>query len=494
MNSPSFRPHPINLILAAGIGAALAFRLWTSFCFFPLAEWNSARLAPTFMLWFGSTPYPSLTNGPLTTWIYGPVPLLLNLPALLASDTITALFIAETINLLSAVLPVAFAVFAINKLRWEVSRTDQIWAWFFCLALWPNSSLHYLQSDNVAVAFGLLSNVILALALKDRHHGPILALAGLSAALCVWSKQTSLGLFPAQWLWVALVAERRIAIRYAFVSGGWALALGFAFVSWFGLDELWLNLVSIPARLPFCESVWDYTREFWMQISGYVLLPAAALIVGRRAVWRRDSPWLLPALVWLALLPTSLVSIYRIGGATNSLNGFLYLLPLAAATAVARLRRFHPRTAYAWLAAAILAILTQQLSFSPLLPMRPMTTHLAEGESLARQFRGQIYFPWHPLLTFFSEGRFYHAEDGLYTRRIAGLGRDEATAPRDLPPRWSVTAIPGWRDQGSFKQLQPSFAHLGFEGKWTVYSWPSTSRPDSATEPGENQPLGKRPE
>lgn len=448
----------------------MAFRIWTSFCFFPFTEWNSVRLAPTFMLWFGPTPYPSLASGPLTTWIYGPVALLLNLPAVLAHDPITALYLAGTINVLGAVVPAAVAVFALAEPRTETPRTDRLWALLLCLALWPNSSLQYIQADNAAIAFGLLSNVLLVRG-RDGNR-VLLPLAALCAALAVWSKQTSIGLLAGQTLWLAIVVGRKSAVRYAALGAGCALALGAAFVAWFGADELWLNLVRIPGRLPFCESVAAYTRDFWMQISGYVLLPTLGAIVARRALCQRDSPWLLPMLTWLCLLPTALVSIYKVGGATNSLNCVLYLLPSAALTLVVALRRLTPRASQAWLAAGILAVLIQQMSFSSLLPLRPLTAHLEEAEQLAREYPGRIYFPWHPLVTFFSDHRFYHAEDGLYTRQIAGLGRDRSTASRDLPPQWSITAIPGWRSQGVFKPLQPPAAQLGFVGKWAVYAWP----------------------
>ena len=428
------------------------------------------------MLWFGPTPYPSLATGPLTTWIYGPVALLLNLPAVLAHDAITALFMAGTINLLCAVGPAAVAVFALATPRTETPRTDRLWALLLCLALWPNSSLQYIQADNAAIAFGLLSNVFLVRARGG--NGVLLTLAALCAALAVWSKQTSFGLLAAQSLWLAIVVGRQSAVRYAAMGAGCALALGAAFAVWFGVDELWLNLVRIPGRLPFCENVAAYTLDFWMQILGYVLLPAVGAIVARRTLWQRDSPWVLPMLTWLCLLPTALVSIYKIGGATNSLNCILYLLPPAALALVARLRRLTPRASQAWLAAGILAVLIQQLRFSSLLPLRPLTAHLKEAEQLAREYPGRIYFPWHPLVTFFSEHRFYHAEDGLYTRQIAGLGRNLPTASRDLPPQWSITAIPGWRSQGVFKQLQPPAAQLGFVGKWAVYAWPPVRAPN----------------
>jgi hypothetical protein len=160
-NPNGTRATSVHAVLLGAVTLAIVFRLWTSFCFFPLAEWNSVRLAPAFMLRFGPTPYPGLDNGPLTTWIYGPVPLLVNLPATLASDTISALSIAETINLLIAIIPVAATVFLLDFSAAKISRPDRLWALFLCLALWPNTSLQYIQADNTALAFGLLGNLFL---------------------------------------------------------------------------------------------------------------------------------------------------------------------------------------------------------------------------------------------------------------------------------------------------------------------------------------------
>ncbi len=473
------RPSPrfANLMLFTAVIAVLGLRFWTSYCFFPFVEWNNVRLAPTFMLFFGSTPYPGLNCGPLTTWIYGPVPLLINLPAILASDTIGALLVAGTINLLLAIIPTILVIATIVIPETKTSRLDRAWAILLCLAVWPSTSLQYIQSDNAAIAFGLVSNLLILR--TSRSHQSPLVFAGVCAALAVWSKQTSLGIIPAQLLWLALTTGRATAFRYAGVCIFCGLTLGAVFVAWFGFDALWLNMVRIPGRLPFAEDLLARTHDFQLHILGYVLLPATGLIVARRAVWRRDSPWLLPALAWVCLLPTALISIYRIGGATNSLNGFLYLLPLGALAVAVKLRHLTPRASTAWMAALTLAILTQQLAHSPLLPLRPMTKPLIEAEALSRAFPGQVYFPWHPLVTYFCEHRFDHAEDGLTTHGEAEIELSPETIRRYLPPHWSITAIPGWREreQARYKKYQPPTAELRITGKWSLYTWPQTGRP-----------------
>ncbi len=468
--------HPSSSLLAPAlfvvVTVVVAFRLWTSFGFFPFADWNEVRLAPTFMLWHGFTPYPGLDRGPLTTWIYGPVPLLLNLPAVFARDAVGAMLIAGTINLLIAVVPTALVVF--GSPAPHAIRADRRWALLLCLALWPNSSLQYIQADNAAVAFGMLSTLLLL----SRSPGSVAPLlAGLCAALAVWSKQTALAIIPAQLLWLALTGDARVALRHAAICAAAGLLLGGGFVAGFGFEGLWLNLVRLPGQLPFAGNFLGRTRELWLQLLGYVALPAVGLIIARRIVFRRDSPWLLPTLTWLFLLPTALISVYKVGGASNSLNGVLYLLPLAGLFAVGWLRRLHPRTSVVAIAAGILAVLLQQLSSSPLLPLRPLTTHLVVGADLAQKFPGRIYFPWHPLLTFYGERRFYHVEDGLSTRRFASLERPPSTTRLDLPASWSITAIPGWREQGVYRELQPLDAQLGFVGKWSVFSWPAKPEP-----------------
>jgi len=87
------------------------------------------------------------------------------------------------------------------------------------------------------------------------------------------------------------------------------------------------------------------------------------------------------------------LSTFKNGGSSNSLNGVLYLLPLASLVAVVWLRRLKPRAAPALLAAAALAVVIQKLSFSPLLLLRPMTTHLKPARPSRGNFPAASIFP-----------------------------------------------------------------------------------------------------
>ena len=474
MNPPAPRRDLLPAILLAVAVTVVVFRLWTSFCFFPLPDWNTLRLTPTFMLRFGAAAYPGLHDGALTTWIYGPVPLLLNLPATLAAGIVPAVLIAAAINLLVAIVPVALAVWTLSSRSGAVVRSEKAWAILLVLALWPNSSLHHIQADNVALAFGLVSQVWLVHARAGARFGWFLA--ALGAALAVWSKQTSVGLIVAQIAWLALSTSGRAALRYAVLCAGAGLGLGAGFVGWFGFDALWLNLVEIPGRIPSAPDYVERTQQLWMQIAGYVVLPAWAVVVFRRTVWRRDSDWLLPVLTWLCLLPLGMVSIYKWGGASNSLNGVLYLLPIAALQAVRGFAAWRGSVAQAGGAVAVLIIVSQQLRFAPLLPVRPLTVHLEEAALLAEKMPGQVWFPWHPLVTFLSEGRFDHTEDGLHTRKVAGVGLGPREAGEHLPPQWTTTAVLGWRELGEFRELQPGSAQMAHFGRWTLFIWTPADR------------------
>src|SRR4051812_28415970 len=136
MSTPASRSR-LTLTLVAISVIAVLFRCWTSLCFFPLPEWNNVRLAPTFMIFHGGTPYPGTDETPLTTWIYGPVTLLLNGPAALGGSPAAALMIAALITLLAAVLPAMFAVTSTAPRFSGSNTTDAIWAVLLCLALWP---------------------------------------------------------------------------------------------------------------------------------------------------------------------------------------------------------------------------------------------------------------------------------------------------------------------------------------------------------------------
>ena len=84
-------------------GLALVW-LWVCLCTFPLRSWNDIRLAPAFAPKLGLSIYPG-TDGPASTWMYGPLPMWLMFPATLAPGPGEALLVAGIINILITLLP-----------------------------------------------------------------------------------------------------------------------------------------------------------------------------------------------------------------------------------------------------------------------------------------------------------------------------------------------------------------------------------------------------
>jgi hypothetical protein len=459
------------LCLLAALSAAAW--LWACWCLFPVKAWNDVRLVPAFALARGVPLYPGETSGAVGTWIYGPLPALLLWPATWASSAAQALLTAGALNLLLTVGAIAAVCAA-----WPapVGRTlqpvDRLLAATLAIALWPGATFQFLQADNFAVALGLVGNLLLVRTQTNagRWGAAALAVAGLAC------KQTSLGVAAAQIVWLGVVAGRGGALRHLGRCTILGLAGGAAMVGAFGWARLRLNLFVLPSALPWTDEPVHRLFDLTPELSLHLLVPALVLLLCRRAVWARESPLLLPSLAWLLALPPGLLSLMKIGGTINSLQGFTLWLPAALLAGLAATR--STRGASWFLAGGALltvAICGGRLARLPVIPSRPLVEHYRQAEYLARTFPGEIWFPWNPLVTVYSDNRFDHGEDGLYVRFLAGHAITQDHARAQLPPRMCVIALPrGAADWGIALSLLPANAQRTEFSLWTLYSWPPT--------------------
>jgi hypothetical protein len=284
-------------------------------------------------------------------------------------------------------------------------------------------------------------------------------------------KQTAFEVLFAQLAWLAWREGFRATGEHALrvLAGG--AALGIALLISFEPAGLWLNLVQLPARLPWAADPLARLAEFAPQLFLHAALPAAFVVGLRRQIFHRDSLLLLPVLSWFAALPIGIASLLKTGGSSNSLHGVLYLLPPAMLSLVALPTRFDRRSIRSFIvvAAALLAVL--HLTFSPR-AWRPLIEHLQQADDLAAARPGEIWFPWNPLVTFYREGRFDHTEDGLYVRLAAGRALSPAQIRRHLPPQWQAIVLrPSGSDWGLARHLCPPDARPAALGPWTIYSW-----------------------
>jgi len=98
------------------------------------------------------------------------------------------------------------------------------------------------------------------------------------------------------------------------------------------------------------------------------------------------------------------------------------------------------------------------------------------GLLVAVRWRGQIWFPFHPLVTLYSEQRYDHDEDGLFVRQATHQRISPEQAAAHLPPALTVFAFrTGWSDWGVARSLLPPNARSSEIGGWTIWMSPAES-------------------
>ncbi|HVZ63201.1 MAG TPA: hypothetical protein VG936_01330 [Lacunisphaera sp.] len=420
--------------------------LWGCWCGFPAIPWNDIRVAPAVALHRGISAFSTASAGPLSTWTYGPVPILLLWPAGFASGAAGAVQVAGIIHIITTI-----AAFALVAFGWPTAAGRdgtmgvRFGAALLCVLLVRNPTSGFLVfcADAPGIAFGLGS--LLALARGDRWTAAVCAAA---AAGC---KQTmvDVGLAEFVWLWVA--GSPRDAIHHLARCAAAGLVLAAASVALFGGAAFWYTAVVLPGRFP--SAPWlPRLLDHGPYLLAHVGLPVLIMSMMRRRIFRRDSPYLLPALAFLVTLPLGFAGLLKVGGNVNSLHSFWLWFPptLVVFAADARSGRFGR------LVAPGLALLTAAVSSCWLvtsrLPARPNLRAYDDAARLTQLFPQRIWFPLHPLITLYSDGRLYHDLDGMTVRRIAGVPVSDEQffsgmpAHREvcamlLPVGWAVTDI-----------------------------------------------------
>jgi hypothetical protein len=453
--------------LAIATGATLAW-LWVCWCLFPVSVWNDVRLAPSLALLRGIDFYPPQDSGIVTTWMYGPLPAILWTPAVLASSAIGALLAAGTINLVLTV-----AAIAATAAYWPGSATrgQRFAAGLLAILIWPYASFQYLQADNVAIALALFGNLLLVRARRPAHFW-IAALLAVAPIMC---KQTSVGIAAAQIVWLAVVHGRQAARLQVLRCAVTGVALGLAVFGPLHWQGVWFNMVTVPGSLPWAPDpvgrVVDMTPELLVQLAIPIIILAAA----RRRIFTAGSPVLLPALTFVCTLPPSLAAFFKFGGTLNSLQGFSLWLPAALLWLVELARAKPALGRQVVLLGAVATVVIAGCRFGRLsaFPTTPFTRHYEQAAQIATEFPGQIWFPWNPLITAYSEGKFYHAEDGMCMRYLANRPLSLQHARAGLPEQIRVIALPkGGTHWGIAVSLKPANAQVQDFGYWTLHSWP----------------------
>ncbi len=466
-------PRQRDLAGGTALGLALAFAalwLWVCWCLFPVSPWNDLRLAPSFALSRGVPVYPGVQSGPVSTWIYGPLPVLLWWPATWAASAAHAVMAAGAINLIVALGAIAaVCAFWPAPAGKSLPVSHRLLAAAAAVALWPRAVFQFLQADNVAEALGLLSLLILltARSRRGRWSAAALAVAGLAC------KQTSIGVPLAEIVWLGLTAGWKEAGRHAGRCLIVGVVLAGVFIPAFGWQGLRLNLLGVPGHLPWVPQPGHRLLEHLPALAVQLLAPLVLIVAFRRSWLSRGSTMLLPSLAWAFSLPTGLAAMFTIGGNLNSLQGFTLWLPPALLTGLAFLPARPVRTVMTVVTAlATAGVCAARIWRIPSVSFRPLVEHYRQADALARSLPDEIWFPWNPLVTIYRDGRFYHVEDGLYMRLLSGYPLTVAHLYQDLPRHLCVIALP--RDGATWglaARLAPPGAEVSNFGLWTLRSW-----------------------
>jgi hypothetical protein len=462
-------PPLLRLLTRLALGMAvllLAVWLWSRICRFPSIPWNDIRLAPSIALTQGWPVYPTANSGTITTWMYGPLPVLYLTPASWADTAAGALQIAAWLTLALTLVPLALVCFL-----WPArdpggdTPANRLAALLGCVAVWP--ALHYstIFSDNLAIACGLLANLVLV---RARNPGAFW-LAAFVATAAMGCKQICLGIPVAQIVWLALVAGRTAALRHmgrCFVCG---IVIGGALISGFGWEGLWFTLVKIPAGLGLVPDFAQRLLAVAPTMAIHLGVPLLTMLVARRLF---TGPGLLPAVAWLCTLPLGFAGMLSLGGWTNSIHSFVLWLPpvmvgVLTAPLPGRLRGVPSLVT----ALAAVALATGRLTKETDLPLRPMIDDYRLAQQIAERHAEAVWFPLHPLVTLYSDRRYYHDEDGLYVRQLSRHHVSPEHAISQLPPRLQMMAFhSAWNDWGIARKMLPPQLHETMVGPWILRS------------------------
>ncbi len=464
-------------LVASGMGVAGC--LWAAWCEFPVYAWNDLRLAPAFALRHGIDPYPPPGGGPLSTWIYGPVGILVNLPATFAPTALAALQSASLINAAVVIGPLALIFFASSELRARRLAIPFL-ALLVAILFIPRPNLVLQVADHAAIAAGLLASWLLA---RPRFpSGLTLAAAAALTAIAVWSKQIALFLVLGQVIYLVMASGKATAFRYV----AWVALFGFValgvFVAAFGFANLWFNLVEIPGNLPWAEFKPRLIQRPAALVT-QILIPALGLwALWQRGLWPdrgKESGrfFQVATLAAAVMLPIGLIGFFKIGGDTNLLHSWDYLLPAGLLLLFAQ--DHGTRTALRVTLVVVAGLLLRREDLFRIHP-RPLTGQYAAAEALFATQPGKLWFPQNPVLTFYANGRLWHTEDGVATRYLANHGIREPDFRRHLPPDFQAVVYPSVMTHPFVMALLPDFTQEIRLPFWVIHTR-SSPTPTQAT-------------
>jgi len=408
-------------------------------------------------------------TGVLTTWMYGPIPIWIWAPALWGNSAVSALLIADAVN-----LGISVIMIALTCAYWPIVKISRVTRWLTfagVIAIWPDHTFRFLQADNLAIACALLGNLLLVTSTASNRNRRLWIVAA-TTAIALGCKQNSLGILGAQIVWLTLEMDRRTAAIFlarTLLIGAFLATIA---IWQFGWAELWFGVVTIAGQLPWVAEPTQRLLDIAPQLLVHWGLPLAACLVIGKKLLTSSHPLRLPFIAFLFSLPLGIIGLLSTGGSLNNLQGLhLIVIPLmliALHHGVSGLKHFYRPLTYAFIV-GIFSLRILSADHAPILPnLRNVDTAIA----LQSDHPSQLWLPWNPLVSYFAEDQFYHSEDGIYVRFITGHPVTLNQAKAHLPTHLRMMAFPHKNLQwGVAAKLVPPNATTREINGWELIDW-----------------------
>ena len=418
--------------------------------------WNDIRLSPAAALLQGYGIYYLPGEGPMLGHIYGPVAPLAYLPALLWSTPSSAIRAGTLLTLCWLTLPVLMMIRDLTGRRSVLAGGCFV---LFVLLLHANVVrlvAFGIHSDTPAVALAAVACWCL-IKHERRTQTLWLAASALAAVLSAGSKQVALPVLFALPAYVWLADGRRAAFRYGRLILGFGVAALAVVAVTVDVPAMLYQALVIPsehdwrygdASVVFVHTIRDLVPRvlpFATVVAGYGLYRLGQVGWSDLSRWAHENPWLVPVFVGLFCIPTSMLGRMKEGGSMNSLIYTVYFLLVGALLALLHAGNLktalHGVTArQAMTAVAIATLGVTAVLTAPQLRHLPRTVQDLPHDVASSAFRfvkehpGEVYLPYHPLVTLMAEEQAYHllleTQSRQYFEYLVG-GSDLAASDAD---------------------------------------------------------------
>jgi len=448
--------------------------------------WSGARLAAAMTVQRGNSLYSPATSGPVLGWIYPPISALAYLPATFLPDPALAIVAGRCLSLFYYYAPAALVLSSVGSDRRGRPKFGRLLLFLtFALISGESRPLVYSSTEVHADAPALgLAALAVYMVTRSRGGRDPWACAGslLLAMLSVWAKQLTIPIFlivlPA-WI-LATGGPRRFGLFVLAAAVG-AIGISLLMLVAFEHASMGFNIWTVPShhpwRIGWSSEVTSTLVRLQREHLGLLILLAVgslgrvALLPGGTAPGPslRSDAWPLFLAAALAELPLSVMGYFKVGGAENSLSFCLYFLALGGILLYEPLMVAPPsaegdgreRASWSWLLVIglnlTLSLVNHQMLGLALNTNDPAWREGRAAEQYLRKHRGEVYFPWNPLMHLAVEGESYHFEYGVFDRNLAGFHVRDDHFLRHIPPRTRLVCYPkslAWADKLTLNYLK----------------------------------------